>query len=76
MESVEIGGLDGEWVAVIIVQRQRDAAIAAVGDDLQCIFEFVLGKPVCVITETQVHLDRLERRLARTDPARKIARVC
>ena len=55
-QATEIGGLDREGVAVVIVQRQRDAAIAAIGDDLQRIFKLVVRKPVCVVTETQIHL--------------------
>ncbi len=51
-QAAEIGGLDREGVAVIIVQRQRDAAITTIRDDLQRILEFVVRKPIGVVTET------------------------
>ena len=54
-EMDEIGGLGRERIAMIVVQRQGDAAVAAFGDQFECVLELMMRPAVGVVTETQIH---------------------
>jgi len=55
-EAEEVGGLAGEWITVVAIQRECHAGIAAISNNLQRLTELVMRKAVGVITETQIHL--------------------
>lgn len=61
-ESHEIGRLRREGIAVVIIECEGDSAVATISDDFERVLEFVVRKPVGVVTETQIHLARLPDR--------------
>lgn len=62
-ESGEVGGFGGERVAVVIVESERDAPVAAVGHDFEGFLKPVVGKAVGVVAEVKIHV-ALGRKIA------------
>lgn len=54
-EFEEPGGLGRERVAVVRVQRERDAPVARLGDDVERFLQGVVGEAVGVVAESQIH---------------------